>query len=308
MVLTLVCTCFFYTTKTLNFYVLFEMSIPPTLFIIVLYGYQPEKLTAASYLVMYTVLSSLPILLVILTLPPYINAIDPRSSFYVILAITLGFMVKTPIYLVHVWLPKAHVEAPVAGSIALAGVLLKLGSYGLMVFLPLYKHTFLSLYLYISVVGGIICCFVCVRQWDAKGLVAYSSVVHIRVVTVGLISGHELGYSCALIIVIGHGVCSPLLFGLAFYLYENSHTRILSINRGNISSPIVVFFLILLLAVNIGVPPFLNVWAEVLIFVVLLKILAWRVPYAVFLAFFGVLYNLAMYVMLTHGKERSAMS
>lgn len=102
IMLTVVCTFFFFSTKTLNFYVFFELSIPPTVFLIILYGYQPEKLTATCYLVVYTVLSSLPMLLVLLTLPPYIHAIEPSVSLYVILAITLGFIVKTPIYLVHV--------------------------------------------------------------------------------------------------------------------------------------------------------------------------------------------------------------
>lgn len=138
-----------------------------------------------------------------------------------------------------------------------------------------------------------------------KGLIAYSSVVHMSVVNVGLITGNELGYCCALIIVVAHGVCSPLLFGLAYYIYENRHTRILALNRGNIRTPIVRLFLFLLLAVNIGVPPFLNVWAEVLLFVVLLKLLVWRALYVVSLAFFGVMYNLVMYVILTHGKERA---
>lgn len=107
--------------------------------------------------------------------------------------------------------------------------------------------------------GGVVCCFRCVRQWDTKGLIAYSSIVHIGVVRVGLLSGSELGYYCGLIIVIAHGVCSPLLFGIAYYLYTNRRSRLLYHNRGNLSTPSVVLVLFALLAVNIGVPPFLNV-------------------------------------------------
>lgn len=162
--LAIVCVGFFCASKTLRFYVLFELSIPPTLFLIVIFGYQPEKLVASSYLVMYTVLSSLPILLVLLSFPPHLALIPTRVSLHTVLAITLGFMVKTPIYLVHVWLPKAHVEAPVAGSMVLAGVLLKLGSYGLMMFLPLLIHPFLYIYIYLSIVGGVICSCICARQ------------------------------------------------------------------------------------------------------------------------------------------------
>lgn len=259
VILTIVCTGFFYTTKTLNFYILFELSIPPTLFIIILYGYQPEKLSSRSYLVLYTVLSSLPILLILVNIPAHLFHLNPNISLYIILSVTFGFTVKTPMYLVHMWLPKAHVEAPVAGSMVLAGVILKLGRYGLLVFLPLFLHWVLYFYLCVSVVGGFICCLSCVRQWDIKGLIAYSSVVHIGVVTVGLVTGRELGFCCGLVMMIAHGVCSPLLFGVAFFIYGNSHTRVLPHNRGYLGSPLLVCVLFCLLAVNIGLPPFLNV-------------------------------------------------
>lgn len=141
----------------------------------------------------------------------------------------------------------------------LAGVLLKLGRFGLLLFLPLFSHKLLAIYMFISVVGGVICCFTCARQWDAKRLIAYSSVVHIGVVRVGIISGREMGYFRAVMMVVGHGVCSPLLFSIAFVMYSNSHTRLISHNRGCLSSPSICFFLFCLLCVNIGVPPFLNV-------------------------------------------------
>lgn len=159
-----VCVCFFCAYKSLRFYLLFEMSIPPTLFLIVIFGYQPEKLTAGSYLILYTVLSSLPMFVVILSFPTYLASVPVSPSAFVTLAITAGFIVKTPLYLVHVWLPKAHVEAPVAGSMILAGVLLKLGRYGLLVFIPFFTHDLLIMYIYVSVIGGILCRFTCVRQ------------------------------------------------------------------------------------------------------------------------------------------------
>lgn len=127
--------------------------------------------------------------------------------------------------------------------------------------------------------------------------------MHIGVVGVGVVSGSELGYYCALVMVIAHGICSPLLFGLAFFLYTCSHTRLLAQNRGGLSSPIVCLFLFILLSVNIGLPPFLNVWAEVLIFSALCYVILSRLPFLLAYAFFGVLYNLIIYVMLAHGKE-----
>lgn len=195
-----------------------------------------------------------------------------------------------------------------AGSIILAGVLLKLGSYGLMVFLHLFTHKLLIMYIYVSVIGGVLCSFTCARQWDAKGLIAYSSVVHIGVVRVGLVAGRELGYYCALVIVIAHGVCSPLLFGIAFHLYSCRHTRLLAQNRGALTTPIVGFFIFSLLAVNMGLPPFLNTWAEVIMMPTLCIVILSRLPFILASAFFGVLYNLLIYVMLAHGKERTCVS
>lgn len=190
----------------------------------------------------------------------------------------------------------------------LAGVLLKLGSYGLMVFLPFFTHKLLIMYLYVSVIGGVLCSFTCARQWDAKGLIAYSSVVHMGVVGVGVVAGRELGYYCAIVIVIAHGICSPLLFGLAFYLYSGRHTRLLSQNRGGLSTPLVCFFIFSLLAVNMGLPPFLNVWAEVLIFSALRILMLWSLPFLLASAFFSVLYNLVIYIILAHGKESPSVS
>ena len=102
------------------------------------------------------------------------------------------------------------------------------------------------------------CGALCLRQWDMKSLIAYSSVVHMGVVGVGLLVGRELGRATALIIVVGHGVCSPALFRYAYYLYRTTHSRLLYRSRGSLSVPLGRGVLLLLFYVNIGVPPFLN--------------------------------------------------
>merc|ERR1719290_744635 len=95
-------------------------------------------------------------------------------------------------------------------------------------------------------------------QWDMKALVAYSSVVHIGVVGTGLYAGSELGRVAALAMVVGHGVCSPIIFSYAYYLYRFSHRRLLARSRGGLTSPMMCALFLMLIAVNIGVPPFLN--------------------------------------------------
>merc|ERR1712228_698201 len=139
---------FFLSFNSLTFYVFFEVRLIPTLLMVLLYGYQPEKLTATIYLLIYTVSSSLPLLL--------------------LLIISFGFIVKTPMFLVHVWLPKAHVEAPVAGSMVLAGILLKIGSYGIIIFFPQLQSGVITLYVSLRVLGSLFCSVVCLRHWDIK--------------------------------------------------------------------------------------------------------------------------------------------
>jgi len=179
-------------------------------------------------------------------------------------------MVKRPIYSVHLWLPKAHVEAPVAGRIALAGILLKLGSFGLYLVLPHAAGEVFILFLLLSVWGSVACGALCLRQWDIKSLIAYSSVVHMGVVGVGLLLGTELGYGAALLMVVGHGVCSPLVFSYAFYVYQFTHRRLLARCRGGLTRPVIAALFLLIIAVNIGAPPFLNLWREVMMFTALL--------------------------------------
>lgn len=149
-------------------------------------------------------------------------------------------------------------EAPLAGSIVLAGVLLKLGSYGLINFCPLLRNQILIVYVYLSILGSIYCSLLCLRNYDIKRLIAYRSVVHMGVVTVGIVRGYEIGYKRAIMMVIGHGVCSPFLFALAYCLYISRHTRVITRNKGSIRLPVLTFFGFVLLAINIGVPPSIN--------------------------------------------------
>ena len=299
---------FFLRFNSLTFYVFFEIRLIPTLLIVLLYGYQPEKLTATIYLLIYTVRSSLPLLLLIINRNKYLMFIDHRWRLWYSLMIRIGFIVKTPMFLVHVWLPKAHVEAPVAGSIVLAGVLLKLGSYGIIIFLPRLQGEVMTLYLSLRILGSLLCRIVCLRNWDIKGLIAYSSVIHIGVVTVGVVCGLEISYICALLIVIAHGVCSPILFSLRYLLYSYSHRRVLINNKGCLGNPIIRLCLFILLSVNMGVPPTVNLWREVIIFACMLYFMKLRVCALILIALLGASYNLFIYVAISQRKESSSLS
>lgn len=286
----------FKTKSIFIFYVFFEFSILPITLIVFLYGYQPEKLSAAISLLIYTVVGRLPLLAFIV----YGNEFRSRAILMT-LSVTLGFMVKTPMFILHTWLPKAHVEAPVGGSMVLAGVLLKLGSFGLLRFLPLIKmSTILFLYIRLSLLGSTVCALICLRQGDLKILIAYSSVVHMGVVSLGFLRGTESGYVCGILMVFAHGLRSPFLFALSFNLYESSHSRLLINNL--ISNPLMIGSFMGLVSLNIGVPPSMGLWSEVFLSIVLMSILSYAVPWLIAIFFFGALYNLYLYTACAHGK------
>lgn len=155
------------------------------------------------------------------------------------------FIVKYPIYILHLWLPKAHVEAPVSGSMILAGVMLKLGAYGVLKLLIM-RGNFVSyskfLMRSLRLVGVILICFFRVRQLDIKIIVAYSSIVHMGPVLIGFLYGFEFGLLSGNFMLLAHGLCSSALFYILNLSYERQHSRRLLLMRGGlIFSPVLSY-------------------------------------------------------------------
>nr|AVN67870.1 NADH dehydrogenase subunit 4 [Therea petiveriana] len=311
--------CTFSSINMFSFYLFFEGSLIPTLFLILGWGYQPERLQAGIYLLFYTLLASLPLLVGILFCYVCINNLSffflNDSYFFTgwlfYLCMIFAFLVKMPMFIVHLWLPKAHVEAPVSGSMILAGVLLKLGGYGLirvynMLILSGLKYNFI--WLSISLVGGVVVSFICMRQTDLSALIAYSSVAHMGMVIGGLMTLTYWGYEGGYILMISHGLCSSGLFCLANICYERLGSRSILINKGLLGfMPSMAMWWFLLSACNMAAPPSLNLLGEIEL---LNGIIGWSWVSMMFLAllsFFSAVYTLYMYSYSQHGMIYSGI-
>nr|YP_010949704.1 NADH dehydrogenase subunit 4 [Psenes maculatus]YP_010949730.1 NADH dehydrogenase subunit 4 [Ariomma regulus]WMI35530.1 NADH dehydrogenase subunit 4 [Psenes maculatus]WMI35556.1 NADH dehydrogenase subunit 4 [Ariomma regulus] len=272
----------FSATEIIMFYVMFEATLIPTLVIITRWGNQTERLNAGTYFLFYTLAGSLPLLVALLLLQNSTGTLSLLTLQYSTplqlvsyadklwwAGCLLAFLVKMPLYGVHLWLPKAHVEAPIAGSMILAAVLLKLGGYGMMRMMimlePLTKE--LSYPFIIFALWGVIMTgSICLRQTDLKSLIAYSSVSHMGLVAAGILIQTPWGFTGALILMIAHGLTSSALFCLANTNYERTHSRTMVLARGlQMVLPLMTTWWFIASLANLALPPLPNLMGELMI-------------------------------------------
>nr|WMQ77966.1 NADH dehydrogenase subunit 4 [Vamuna remelana] len=300
------------------FYLFFEGSLIPTLMLIVGWGYQPERIKAGMYLLFYTLFVSLPLLMGIFYIFNELNSMMIyflkfiNMNFYLLyFSMILAFLVKMPMYFVHLWLPKAHVEAPVSGSMILAGIMLKLGGYGLLrllIFLQEINLKLNYLSIIISLIGGFYISLKCFCQVDIKSLIAYSSVAHMSMVISGIMIMNYWGFMGSYIMMIGHGLCSSGMFCLANISYERLHSRSLYINKGMMNfMPSMSLWWFLLMSSNMAAPPSLNLMGEISL---INSLMSWSWVSMIILmlvSFFSAGYSLYLYSYIQHGKYYSGI-
>nr|ASY98608.1 NADH dehydrogenase subunit 4 [Haania vitalisi] len=310
--------CTFCSMSMIMFYIFFEGSLVPTLFLIFGWGYQPERLQAGLYMLFYTLFASLPLLLSMMFLYKELNNLifilmykESYISMFLYFGMVLAFLIKMPIYMLHLWLPKAHVEAPISGSMILAGVLLKLGSYGLLrifEFLLKVNLMFSMIWMSLSMLGGLFVGFMCLQQLDMKAMIAYSSVVHMGLLIGGLMTLNIWGFSLSLIMMIAHGLCSSGLFCLANISYERLGSRSLLINKGLLSlMPSMTLWWFLLLSCNMAAPPSLNLMGEIGMFNSIVSWMWMLMFILMMISFFSGAYSLYLYSYSQHGYFYSGL-
>nr|ACJ43943.1 NADH dehydrogenase subunit 4 [Lissotriton vulgaris] len=315
----------FSATELVMFYIAFETTLIPTLIIITRWGNQTERLNAGTYFLFYTLAGSLPLLVALLVLQASIgslslilmNVMEPLmaqnyTNKIMWLACLLAFMVKMPLYGAHLWLPKAHVEAPVAGSMILAAVLLKLGGYGIirisMILTPLTKEMSYP-FMVLALWGVVMTSLICMRQTDLKSLIAYSSVSHMGLVIAGILIQTPWSLTGAIILMISHGLISSALFCLANLNYERTHSRTLLLVRGaQAALPLMATWWLLTNLSNMALPPSMNLWGELTIMVSLFNWSPWTIMITGIGTLITAFYTLYMFLMTQRGPIPSHLN
>ncbi|MCZ6836910.1 MAG: NADH-quinone oxidoreductase subunit M, partial [Planctomycetota bacterium] len=276
----------FVATDVIFFYICFEMTLVPMFFLIAIYGGANRAKACVKFFIFTftgSVLTLAGLVYVawrfndangqwtfdIASLVAFSQSMSPKEQAWILGALLAGFAVKVPLFPVHTWLPLAHTEAPTAGSVILAGVLLKLGTYGMYRFvLPMVPDAVIAwapMIAVLSIIGIIYAALICWVQTDIKKLIAYSSVSHLGFCVLGLFALNPLGAQGAVLYMINHGLSTGALFFLVGMIYERYHTRDMDAMSGLAKTmPIWATFMVFFVLASVGLPGLNGFTSEIL--------------------------------------------
>nr|ALR69386.1 NADH dehydrogenase subunit 4 [Bemisia tabaci] len=305
----------FYSWNLMMFYFMFEISMIVVLSIIMTWGYQPERVEAALFMIMMTILTSLPF---IITMMNNMTSLSLWNIHYMkvngweYMSLMLVFMMKMPTMFLHMWLPKVHVESPVQGSMILASVLLKLGSYGLIRATSInseFNKNLEWIIMSYSLWTALAMSMICFIQTDLKTMIAYSSVVHMTLVFASITLNKMKSMMASMYIMIGHGMCSAGLFYMANIVYKNSKSRSIIVNKSMFSmTPTAMMMWFFMCMGNSPMPPSINIMGEFFSFK---SIVNWSLNNMTILLimvimFLSSLYSIFMFYIVTHSIPKSS--
>lgn len=305
------------------FYVFWEIMLIPMYLLIGVWGNPARRLYAAIKFVLYTIVGSLLMLVAILALyfmagkasgvytfdlfKLYEFAVPLKAQFWMFLAFFLAFAIKVPMFPFHTWLPDAHTEAPTVGSVVLAAVLLKMGTYGFIRYaIPLFPNAALDATWWIcwlSLIGIIYGAWVAMVQLDVKRLVAFSSVSHLGFVMLGMFAFTVEGVEGSIVQMVNHGLSTGALFLLVGMIYERRHTRLIA-DFGGLSKVMplyAVFFMVFTLS-SIGLPGLNGFVGEFLVLLGTFKVHPWYAVIAASGVIFAAVYMLWMFQRVMFGE------